>query len=168
MSEVLAAPTHIDIQAPNDLRPDLGDFSSIVCFRALVIGVENILGRAAHGTLVGAGRARGKALVASLGLSGQGFEGAQEKLDEALGPNGTRLCRVRRIEVSEGGEKVEVYLSETICSAGEPQGSSRRLTFTLGAVRGAVEELAGRDFNIKQTGSVLRGQDFDIATLIAK
>lgn len=164
MSEVLPVPTKN--QVPNELRPELGDFSSIVCFRALIIGVENILGRAAHGTLVGAGRKRGHQLVQSLGLSGQGLEGAQEKLDEALGPNGTCLCRIRRIDAGE--DQIVVYLSETICSAGEPQGSERRLTFTLGAVRGAVEELVGREFNVKQTGSVLRGQDYDIVTLTPK
>ncbi|MBX2804061.1 MAG: hypothetical protein KTR31_40670 [Myxococcales bacterium] len=165
MSEVLDAPASIDITAPCDLRPDLGDFSSIVCFRALVIGVEHILGRAAHGTLVGAGRRRGKQLVESLGLSGAGLDGVQEALDEALGPNGTRLCRVRRVEVNDGGDEVVVYLSETICSAGEPQGSERKLTFTLGAIRGAVEEVTGKTFRVKQTGSVLRGQDYDIVTL---
>lgn len=161
------APTAIEIEAPCELRPDLGDFSSIVCFRALVIGIEDILGRAAHGTLVRAGRARGHGLVDSLGLRGQGLGNAQEHLDAALGPMGTRLCRVRRVEVNEGGDEVLVYLSETICSAGEEPGSDRRLSFTLGAIRGAVEAFADRTYRVKQTGSVLRGQDYDIVTLTA-
>lgn len=156
------------VPVSNDLRPRLGDFSSIVCFRALVVGVENILGSAAFATLVGAGRQRGKALVASLNGSGLGLADAQRLLDGAVGAGGTRLCEVPRVDVEDDGRTVVVYLSETICSADEPAGSARRLTFTLGAIQGAIEELAGRAYNAKQTGSVLRGQDYDIITLTAR
>ena len=56
-----------------DLRPELGEFSSIVCFRALVGGVIETLGlRAGHVALKAAGRKRGHGLVESLGLTGQG------------------------------------------------------------------------------------------------
>lgn len=151
-----------------DLRNGLGDFSSIVCFRALVVGVENILGRAAFGTLKGAGRERGWSLVKSLGKSGAGLDDARDLLDGALGATGTRLCNVEKVDVEDAGETVTIYLSETICSSDEPQGSDRKLTFTLGAIHGAVEELAGRKYDVQQIGSVLRGQDYDIVQLTAK
>ncbi|MCB9760041.1 MAG: hydrocarbon-binding protein [Alphaproteobacteria bacterium] len=148
-----------------DLRKELGDFSSIVCFRAVVTGMEDALGaRAAAVALKAAGRKRGHDLVASLGLSGAGangdFDAMQKKLHAALGEDGTRLCMIDRMAAD--GEDVIVHTRETICSADEPQGSSRECTYTLGAVHGAVEELTGRKFRGKQIGSVLRGQDHDI------
>ncbi|MCB9766323.1 MAG: hydrocarbon-binding protein [Alphaproteobacteria bacterium] len=149
----------------HDLRPALGDFSSIVCFRAVVTGMEDALGaRAAAVALKAAGRKRGHDLVASLGLTGAGssgdFEAMQQSLDQAVGVDGTRLCAIDHIEAD--GEDLIVHTRETICSADEPQGSSRECTYTLGAVHGAVEELTGRKFRGKQIGSVLRGQDHDI------
>lgn len=148
------------------LRPHLGDFSSIVCFRALVVGVENTLGlKAAMVALKGAGRQRGHDLVDSLGLRGAApadpEEGAKA-LDTALGPDGTKLCRVRKLERPDD-ETYRVYLTETICSAGEEQGSSRELSFTFGALHGAIEALYDVKLRGKQVGSVLRGQDHDIA-----
>ena len=51
-------------------RPELGDFSSIVCFKAVVVGVEEALGaKAAAIALISAGRTRGKQLANQLGLS---------------------------------------------------------------------------------------------------
>ncbi len=78
----------------------------------------------------------------------------------ALGDQGTRLCWVDAIE--QHGENYIVRLSETICSAGEPQGSSRELSFTLGAVHGALEVLTGTKLRGKQIGSVLRGDTHDV------
>ena len=47
--------------AQNTLRAHLGDFNSIICFRAVVTGIEDALGpRAAMIALVAAGRTRGK------------------------------------------------------------------------------------------------------------
>ncbi len=151
------------------IRPELGDFSSIVCFRALVVGIEEALGRrAALVALKSAGRKRGHQLVESLGLTGSGTDDTDalaNALDEALGPNGTKLCRVSRIE--RDGERFRVYLNETICSADEPQGSDRPLSFTFGAVHGAVEALYGVKLRGKQVGSVLRGdnRDHDVVEL---
>ena len=84
-------------------------------------------------------------------------------LEAALGPNGTRLCGVDKIE--RDGDTFRVYLRETICSADEPQGSDRELSFTFGAVHGALEALYGLKLRGKQIGSVLRGQDHDIMEL---
>ncbi|MBD2232405.1 hypothetical protein [Phormidium tenue] len=144
------------------LRPELGDFSSIVCFRALVVGTEEVLGeKAAAIALIGAGRQRGRQVAEQLGLAGQGksLESVAEVLQAALGKDGTRLCIVEKIVETKG--KILVYCRETICSAGEPEGSSRKLTFTLGAVQGVVESVTGKRLRGKQTESVLRGGAFD-------
>ena len=150
------------------LRPILGDFSSIVCFKAVVVGMEETLGAAAAGVaLKAAGRKRGHRLVESLGLSGARPDPSAitAALDAAVGLKGTRLCTVSGVE--QGGDgSFTVHLTETICSAGEAQGSERQLTFTLGAVHGAIEELYGVKLRGKQTASVLRGGAFDTVTLV--
>jgi predicted hydrocarbon binding protein len=145
------------------LRPGLGDFSSIVCFKSVVVGMEEALGeRTAAVALKAAGRKRGKQLVEKLGLTGAGgdLNTVAEQLNNAVGLNGTRLCVVDRIE-SEN-ETIRVFTRETVCSAGEPQGAARECTFTLGAIHGALEAVTGRKLKGKQTGSVLRGQTHDI------
>ena len=145
------------------LRSELGDFSSIICFKALVVGTEEVLGeKAAAIALIGAGRQRGRQVAEQLGLVGQGrsLDSVAEVLQAALGKDGTRLCIVEKIVETE--DKIAVYCRETICSAGEPQGSPRKLTFTLGAVQGVVESVTGKRLRGQQTESVLRGSDFDV------
>lgn len=160
----------IVLEPSNELRPTLGDFSSIVCFRALVVGVEQTLGlRAAMVALKGAGRKRGHDLVTSLGLAGKAPSNpadAAHALNTALGPDGTCLCYVDKVE--REGDKYRVYLRETICSAGEAQGSTRELSFTFGAIHGAVECFYGVKLRGKQIGSVLRGQDHDIVEFVER
>jgi hypothetical protein len=142
-------------------RTELGDFSSIVCFRALVVGLEQALGeKAAMIAMVSAGRDRGKQLVASLGLSPMPLTEALPAIQAAIGVNGTRLCIVDKVE--ETGETIKVYCRETICSAGEPQGSPRKLTFTQGAIQGALEALTGLRLRGQQVESVLRGGSHDV------
>lgn len=144
------------------LRPNLGDFSSIVCFKAVVVGVEEALGeRAARVALIAAGRKRGRDLVQSLGLSGQGGDlgVAASKMREALGTGGTRLCNIDGIRAE--GPMLMVTVSDTVCMAGEPQGSARTCSFTLGAVQGALEELTGRRLKGKHATSRWRGQPED-------
>lgn len=148
------------------MRENLGDFSSIVCLKALVMGLENILGeKGAQANLVLAGRHRGQTIVKELGLSNTDKPMTEwlAAVKEAIGETGTRLCNIAKAE--EDGNVLRIYLNETVCSAGEEQGSTRRLTFTLGAIQGAVEEATGKKFIAKQTGSVLRGQDYDIIDL---
>ena len=49
------------------IRSELGDFSSIVCFKAVITGMEEALGEKATAiALIAAGRARGKKLAESL------------------------------------------------------------------------------------------------------
>ncbi|MEZ4316257.1 MAG: hypothetical protein R3F61_02085 [Myxococcota bacterium] len=149
------------------IRPTLGDFSSIVCFRAVVVGMEEALGkRAAMVALKAAGRRRGEQLVASLGLTGAAPTDTvtlAKALDDALGAQGTKVCYVPRVD--KNGDTFTVYLSETICSADEPMGSERELSFTFGALHGAIESLYNTKLRGKQVGSVLRGQDFDMIEL---
>jgi predicted hydrocarbon binding protein len=151
---------------PELLRPQLGDFSSIVCFKAVIIGMEDALGdKATAIALITAGRARGKQLAESLGLSGsvESLEQAQAKLSQALGKEGTRLCIIDKIVTD--GDTIKAYTSETVCSAGEAQGSDRKCTFTLGAVWGALEQILGKRFRGVHTESVLRGGTYDVFEL---
>uniref|UniRef100_B8HX65 Hydrocarbon binding protein (Contains V4R domain) n=1 Tax=Cyanothece sp. (strain PCC 7425 / ATCC 29141) TaxID=395961 RepID=B8HX65_CYAP4 len=145
------------------IRSELGDFSSIVCFKAVVVGIEEALGdKAAMISLIAAGRARGKKLAADLNLVGQNlpWEQVTSIMQKALGKEGTRLCLIDNI--SEEGGVLKVSCRETICSAGEPQGSARQLSFTMGAIQGALEQITGRRLRGKQTESVLRGGSHDV------
>jgi len=151
-----------------DLRPTLGDFSSIVCFKAVMHGIEDTLGAQAAGVcLKAAGRKRGKDLTESLGItSAMGLEEARDALRKALGGEGTRLCWIDAIE--QDGEDFIVKLSETIGSAGEEPGSSYRLSFTLGAVHGALEVVTGQKYRGKQIASVLAGDSHDVIKFVPR
>ena len=145
------------------MRIELGEFSSIVCFKAVVTGTEEALGeKAAAIALISAGRNLGKQLAEQLGVKGKNIshEELVPLLQKALGKDGTRLCIVDNIE--ETDESIKVYCRETICSAGEPEGSPRKLTFTLGAIQGVLEQLEGKRLRGKQTESVLRGGSHDV------
>ena len=145
------------------LRPELGNFSSIVCFKAVITGMEAALGdKATAIALTSAGRARGKNLVESLGLNGVDLPLADlaSKMAYALGKDGTRLLIIDKIE--KEGETYKAYTRETVCSSGEDQGSDRKCTFTLGAVQGALETITGQRFRGKHVESVLRGGEHDV------
>ena len=144
-------------------RPELGEFSSIVCFKAVVTGAEEALGeKAAAITLIAAGRNRGKQLAEKLGLNTakSSFEDVLPALQKALGKDGTRLCLIDKIEQTE--TLIKVSCRETICSAGEPEGSPRKLSFTMGAIQGVLEQFLGKRLRGKQTESVLRGGSHDV------
>ena len=144
-------------------RPNLGQFSSIICFKSVITGMEEALGEKATAiALISAGRIRGKELAKSLGLSGatQDLSVIAAKLNEAVGANGTHLTAVDKI-VQEG-DLIKVYCSETVCSAGEADGSPRKCTFTMGAVWGALAEVTGKKLRGIHTESVLRGGTHDV------
>lgn len=154
----------------NPLRQELGDFSSIVCFKAVVVGVEEALGeKAAAIALISAGRQRGKKLAEELDLVNKAdvisLEDVVSKVSAVLGTGGTRLCIVDKIEYEE--ETYKVYTRETVCSAGEAQGSTRQCTFTLGAVQGFLEAFLGKRLRGKHTKSVLRGDTHDVLEFIS-
>jgi predicted hydrocarbon binding protein len=151
--------------AQNAERTELGNFSSIVCVKAIVIGVEEALGeKAAAIALISAGRQRGKKLAEELGLANKGadlsLEDVQQKANYALGKDGTRLCIVEK--VVQEGDVYKVYTRETICSAGEDEGSPRQCTFTLGAIQGFLEAFLGKRLRGQHTQSVLRGDTHDV------
>lgn len=147
----------------NLLRQELGDFSSVVCFKAAIIGMEEALGEKATAiALTSAGRARGKKLAENIGLekTADSLEEITHKLAQAVGKEGTRLCLIDKISID--GETVKVYTSETVCSAGEAPNSERKCTFTLGAVWGALEYVLGKRLKGVHTESVLRGGSHDV------
>jgi predicted hydrocarbon binding protein len=144
-------------------RPILGEFNSIVCFKAVITGMEEALGaKATSISLIAAGRTRGKKLAKEMGLSGSFTDLATvaTQLNTAIGVAGTRLTIVDKI-VEESGV-IKAYCAETVCSAGEPQGSTRKCTFTMGAVWGAIEEITGKKLRGVHTESVLRGGTHDV------
>lgn len=152
-------------EASTVLRPNIGDFASIRCTKAIVVGVEGALGeRAAHVALIAAGRARGRQIAEeAFGRTDVPLSETPPLLNQAIGGAGTRLCTVDKVE--EDGETIRIFLSETLCSAGEAPGSPRKLTFTLGAIQGAFEVLTGRALKGRQTESVLRGGTHDVIEL---
>jgi predicted hydrocarbon binding protein len=144
-------------------RATLGQFSSIICFKAAITGMESALGEKATAiALIAAGRERGKNLAKELGLSGasQDLNAIAAKLNDAIGASGTHLAAVDKI-VQEG-DVIKVYCSETLCSAGEAQGSDRKCTFTMGAIWGALTEVTGKKLRGTHTESVLRGGTHDV------
>lgn len=149
----------------HEVRPELGDFSSIACFKALVTGTEEALGeKAAAIAFIAAGRIRGKQLVEQLGLTGQSIslEELTKIIQKALGTEGTRLCIVDKI--IDNTNAILVYCRETICSSGEAAGSPRTLSYTLGAIQGALEQSMGKRLRGKQIESVLRGGSHDVVS----
>jgi len=150
------------LDTTQQIRSELGDFSSIVCFKAVVVGIEEALGeKAAAIALIAAGRARGKQVAAQLNLSNEApLAEVASLLNKTLGKDGTRLCIVDKIVEEADGFKV--FCQETVCSSGEPQGSSRCLTFTLGAIQGILEQVTGKRLRGKQIESVLRGSTHDV------
>jgi len=151
--------------AQNSLRQELGEFSSLICFKAVVVGVEEALGeKAAAIALISAGRQRGKKLAEELGLANKGEEMSlpemTEKVQYALGKEGTRLCIVDKI--IQEGEAYKVYTRETVCSAGEEEASPRQCTFTLGAIQGFLEAFLAKRLRGRHTESVLRGGSYDV------
>ncbi|MBR8837212.1 MAG: hydrocarbon-binding protein [Stigonema ocellatum SAG 48.90 = DSM 106950] len=145
------------------LRPTLEDFSSIVCFKSAIIGMEDALGEKATAiALTRAGRLRGKHLAEELGLVGSklSFDELTCIIGLALGKEGTRLCIVEQI--IQDGNVIKVYTKETLCSADEPEGSERKCTYTLGAVWGVLEQTLNKRLQGKHTESVLRGSTHDV------
>jgi predicted hydrocarbon binding protein len=150
---------------PNSVsnRQTLGGFSSVVCFKAVITGMEEALGEKATAiALIAAGRTRGKDVAKALGLSNStaDLSSIATQLNQAVGLEGTKLTSIEKIE--QAGDVIKVYCSETVCSAGEPQGSTRKCTFTLGAVWGAMSEITGKKLRGVHTESILRGGSNDV------
>lgn len=147
------------------LRPELGDFSSIIFLKAIIIGVEDAIGDKTAGiAMISAGRKQGKILAQERNFANKSesisLEEIPEILNQILGKDGTRLCLIDTIELVENTYKV--YCKETFCSAGESEGSSRKCTYTLGIIQGFLEVVLGKRLQGTQTESVLRGSSYDV------
>lgn len=144
------------------LRPHLGDYSSIVCFKAVIVGVEDTLGPdGAAVVFIRAGKVRGRDLATELGVAGSNvpIEQLAGLLNAAIGRDGTCLAGVTKSY--REGQNVVIETQDTVCSAGEAMGSDRKCTFTLGAVWGALEAITGELYLGEHTDSVLRGGTSD-------
>jgi len=145
------------------IRENLDDYMSIVCFKSAIRGMEDILGE--EGTaaaLIAAGRQRGKDVAESTGIAGSNppIDQVAEALNNVFGASGTRLCVIDSVaETPEGGYLVKT--KETVCMAGEDAGSSRRCTYTLGAVMGAIESAYGKTLRGQHSAKVTDGSPTD-------
>lgn len=149
----------------HELRPELGDFSSIICLKAIVTGVEEALGeQAAAIALISAGRQRGKQLAEDLNLVGKGTQLSvaeiKDQVREALGENGTCLCIVD--DIVEEDDTYKVLTRESVCTSGEAEGSTRKCTYTLGAIQGLLEAFLDKRLRGQHTQSVLSGHSHDV------
>lgn len=145
------------------LRSELGDFVSIICFQAAIIGMEEELGEKTTAiALTAAGRNRGKNFAEKLGLTGisADWDLITDQICSALGVNGTKLVKINKIV--EGDGVIKVFTSEALCSVSEPEGSFRKCTYTLGVIWGALEEITQKRLKGIHTESVLRGADYDV------
>lgn len=143
-------------------RENLGDFSSVVCLKYIITGVEDTLGPdGAAVVFTRAGKVRGHQLTHELGLTGKAvaIDELASVLDSALGQDGTRLCEV--VAARAEGDTITIEVTNTICAAGEETNSDRKATYTLGAIAGAIEEIYGKMYNGTHTTSVLKGDAVD-------
>jgi predicted hydrocarbon binding protein len=144
------------------LRPELGEMMSLVCFKAAIVGVEDTLGEdGAAVVFIRAGKVRGAKVAHQTGLASTkpDLETLVTTLDGVFGKTGTQLCRV--VGATSSGEQIVINATETVCSAGESAGSSRKCTYTLGAIWGALEAVMGRTYLGEHTESVLQGAPYD-------
>jgi hypothetical protein len=150
---------------PHVLREELGDFGSIIFLKSIIAGMEEALGKkTAAIAMISAGRQQGKNSAQELGLVNKGatlsLEEIREKANQILGKEGTRLCIIDKLE--QDGEVYRVYAKETFCSSGEPLGSSRQCTYTLGAIQGFLEASFDKRLKGQQIASVLHGSTHDV------
>jgi predicted hydrocarbon binding protein len=113
---------------------------SVTCLQQLRIYTEDLAGR---GPVLGAGRLRGRSVIADLGLEGAKLD--DEKLlhlfDDIFGINGTRLCRVTEVSSDETGAYV-VKLIEGACTH-QLQTTEPMCVYTLGVFMGALQAVTG-------------------------
>ena len=147
------------------MRQELGDFSSVIFLKGIVVGLEESLGeKTAAIALIAAGRNQGKKIAHEVNVidnsTSWSLDEIREKINHVLGKEGSRLCIIDKIE--NEGEVYKVYTKETFCSSGELEGSSRKCTYTLGIIQGFLETVMAKRLQGKQTESVLRGYSHDL------
>jgi predicted hydrocarbon binding protein len=113
---------------------------SVTCLQQLRIYTEDLAG---PGPILGAGRLRGRSVIADLGLNGSKLD--DEKLFslfvDAFGINGTRLCLVVGVSSDESGTYV-VQLVEGACTH-QMQTTEPMCVYTLGVFAGALQAVTG-------------------------
>lgn len=145
------------------IRTDLDDYVSIHCFKAVITGVEDILGdEGTAAALISAGRKRGSVVAQAKGIAGTNPapESLAGMLDAAVGKSGTRLCQVVESSQTADGAYL-IKTKETVCTSGEPAGSARTCTYTMGVVIGFLEQAYGISLNGKHVANVLSGSPTD-------
>jgi hypothetical protein len=113
---------------------------SAVCLQQLRIHTEELTGR---GPVLGAGRLRGRGIIADLGLEGSQLD--DDKLHrlfiDTFGLEGTRLCIVTRV-ASDGAGGYELQLVEGACTH-QIQTTEPMCAYTLGVFVGALQAVTG-------------------------
>jgi hypothetical protein len=129
---------------------------SLICFQYLRLGTEEVAGRA---PIVASGRQRGYDVIEQIGLLGQASDPSiiKEKLGQALGEQGTRLCLLRSI-VAHADGSYEVQITEGACTAGQTA-SEPVCAFTLGVFVGAISALTGQRMIGRETACCACGAD---------
>lgn len=123
---------------PVNVRPALGPMVAALCLQKLQTHTGDLVGM---GTVVGAGRLRGRGVIAEYGLSGSRLDDDKLRrlLLDVLGPDGTRLCLVTGL-VGEPGGGYEVRVVEAACTH-EVESDEPMCAYTLGVFIGAVQEV---------------------------
>jgi hypothetical protein len=142
-----------DVQDVQVDRSTLGSLMSMVCFRYLAEGAEQLAGQA---MLVNAGRQRGHDLIIELGLANthEDSEKLCQQLDDALGVNGTRLCIVKSVVETESGS-FDIHIEENVSTH-----------YTIGVLIGAISTMTGKTMLGKDMGEQgANGRAFHIEPL---
>ncbi|NMG09818.1 hypothetical protein DP117_24185 [Brasilonema sp. UFV-L1] len=120
----------------------LGDFVSVMDYKALLEGIEHNIGTKAAATLItAAGRTYGKKIAIRLGatMETQNLSTVLKRLNINLGLEGTRLCVIE--EVFQQGDFIKVKVVEPVEMSGETDDSKRLCPFTLGVLSGFIDTI---------------------------
>lgn len=127
---------------PVVLRPTLGPYMSVECFRFLRFGAEETAGRA---LIVSAGKQRGHSLEAELkGIDPSDEASLTTALAKIFGLDGTRLCIVNQVKKTDTG--YEIHVAESACAWGL-QSDEPVCAYTLGVAIGVIETITGKRFS---------------------
>ena len=142
------------------LRPTLGSYMSIECFRFLRFGAEDTAGRA---LIVSSGKQRGHSLSDILGgLSANDTAAITQRLSDVLGVDGTRLCLVH--DVSKTDDGFTVRISESACASGL-KADEPVCAYSLGVFIGALEVITGTRIHGRETECTATGYDQCLYTM---
>lgn len=131
------------------IRPTLGAYMSVECFRYLRLGAEDTAGRA---IVVSAGKGRGHSLEDYLkGINPDDVTQIQATLGKLLGVDGTRLCVVEKVDKTDHGYVVTI--SESACATGMTA-DEPICAYTLGVFIGAMEVITGKRIYGQETECV--------------